>query len=199
MATPNRLTGSRVSFRNGGHRPRVRSVGGPRRRRSWPLAVSRRRGVGVRLGTRQATARQPAGRSDARGDATSQLVELRREYFVPNTYEDWSAYMTVEAAQRVVAFYIMLGVAVVPMTIISLLVFGLLLDLVSGGFVTSASISGSAGIDLSVLAPVVIFSTGKAVVDWSRRTVGIRTDTDGLVGWFTPENLHLREWEQERR
>jgi len=130
---------------------------------------------------------------------TSQLVELRREYFVPNTYEDWSAYMTVEAAQRVVAFYIMLGVAVVPMTIISLLVFGLLLDLVSGGFVTSASISGSAGIDLSVLAPVVIFSAGKAVVDWSRRTVGIRTDTDGLVGWFTPENPHLREWEQERR
>jgi hypothetical protein len=85
------------------------------------------------------------------------------------------------------------------MTIISLLVFGLLLDLVSGGFVTSASISGSAGIDLSVLAPVVIFSAGKAVVDWSRRTVGIRTDTDGLVGWFTPENPHLREWEQERR
>lgn len=130
---------------------------------------------------------------------TSQLAELRREYFAPNTYEDWSAYMTVEAAQRVVAFYIMLGVVVVPVTIIGLLLLGILLDLVLGGFVIPDSAGGSAGIDLSILAPVVVFSAGKAVVDWSRRLVGIRTDSDGLAGWFTPENPHLREWEQERR
>lgn len=126
---------------------------------------------------------------------TSQLAELRREYFVPKTYEDWSAYMTVEAAQRVVAFYLVLGVAVVPVTIIGLLLIGLLFDAVVGGFV----VSGSTGIDLSVLAPVVVFSAGKAVVDWSRRAVGIQTDADGLAGWFPPENPRLREWEQERR
>jgi hypothetical protein len=130
---------------------------------------------------------------------TSQLAELRREYFVPDTYEDWSAYMTVEAAQRVVAFYILLCVAVVPVTIIGLLVLGLLLDLVLGGVAIPSSAGGSAGIDLAVLAPVVVFSAGKAVVDWSRRAVGIRTDAGGLAGWFTPENPHLREWEQERR
>jgi len=130
---------------------------------------------------------------------TSQLAELRREYFVPNTYENWSAYMTVEAAQRVVAFYILLGVAVVPVTIIGLVALGLLLDLVLGGVAIPSSAGESAGIDLAVLAPVVVFSAGKAVVDWSRRTVGIRTDADGLAGWFTPENPHLREWEQERR
>lgn len=130
---------------------------------------------------------------------TSQLAELRREYFLPNTYENWSAYMTVEAAQRVVAFYILLGVAVVPVTIIGLVVLGLLLDMVLGGVAIPSSAGGSAGIDLAVLAPVVVFSAGKAVVDWSRRTVGIRTDADGLAGWFTPENPHLREWEQERR
>ena len=130
---------------------------------------------------------------------TSQLAELRREYFLPNTYENWSAYMTVEAVQRVVAFYILLGVAVVPVTIIGLVVLGLLLDPVLGGVAIPSSAGGSAGIDLAVLAPVVVFSAGKAVVDWSRRTVGIRTDADGLAGWFTPENPHLREWEQERR
>jgi hypothetical protein len=129
----------------------------------------------------------------------SQLAELRREYFVPNTYEDWSAYMTVEAAQRVVALYIVLGVAVVPVAIIGLLLVGLLLDLILGGFVIPAPAGGSASIDLGVLAPVVVFSAGKTVVDWSRRTVGIQTDADGLAGWFTPENPHLREWEQERR
>ncbi|KOX94037.1 hypothetical protein AMS69_08970 [Haloarcula rubripromontorii] len=129
---------------------------------------------------------------------TSQLAELRREYFAPRTYEDWSAYMTVEAAQRVVAFYIMLAIVVVPVTIIGLLVFGFILDLVFGGLVIPAAAGGAAGVDLSVFAPVVVFSAGKAVVDWSRRAVGIRTDADGLAGWFTPENPHVREWEQER-
>jgi len=130
---------------------------------------------------------------------TSQLAELRREYFVPNTYEDWSAYMTIEAAQRVVAFYILLGVAVVPVTIIGVLVLGLLLDPALDGVVIPGSVGGTAGVDLSVLAAVVVFAAGKAVVDWSRRSVGIRADAGGLAGWFTPENPHLREWEQERR
>jgi hypothetical protein len=65
--------------------------------------------------------------------------------------------------------------------------------------VVSGSVSGSVGINLSALAPVVVFSAGKAAVDWSRRAVGIQTGADGLAGWFTPENPHLREWEQERR
>lgn len=130
---------------------------------------------------------------------TSQLAELRREYFAPNTYEDWSAYMTIEAAQRVVAFYIVLGVAVVPVTIIGILVLGLLLDPALDGVVIPGSVGGTAGADLSVLAAVVVFAAGKAAVDWSRRSVGIRADAGGLAGWFTPENPHLREWEQERR
>ena len=130
---------------------------------------------------------------------TSQLAELRREYFAPNTYEDWSAYMTIEAAQRVVAFYIVLGVAVVPVTIIGILVLGLLLDPALDGVVIPGSMGGTAGADLSVLAAVVVFAAGKAAVDWSRRSVGIRADAGGLAGWFTPENPHLREWEQERR
>ena len=130
---------------------------------------------------------------------TSQLAELRREYFAPNTYEDWSAYMTIEAAQRVVAFYIVLGVAVVPVTIIGILVLGLLLDPALDGVVVPGSVGGTAGADLSVLAAVVVFAAGKAAVDWSRRSVGIRADAGGLAGWFTPENPHLREWEQERR
>jgi len=130
---------------------------------------------------------------------TSQLAELRREYFAPNTYEDWSAYMTIEAAQRVVAFYIVLGVAVVPVTIIGILVLGLLLDPTLDGVVIPGSVGGTAGADLSVLAVVVVFAAGKAAVDWSRRSVGIRADAGGLAGWFTPENPHLREWEQERR
>lgn len=130
---------------------------------------------------------------------TSQLAELRREYFAPNTYEDWSAYMTIEAAQRVVAFYIVLGVAVVPVTIIGILILGLLLDPALDGVVIPGSMGGTAGADLSVLAAVVVFAAGKAAVDWSRRSVGIRADAGGLAGWFTPENPHLREWEQERR
>lgn len=130
---------------------------------------------------------------------TSQLAELRREYFAPNTYEDWSAYMTIEAAQRVVAFYIVLGVAVVPVTIIGILILGLLLDPALDGVVVPGSVGGTAGADLSVLAAVVVFAAGKAAVDWSRRSVGIRADAGGLAGWFTPENPHLREWEQERR
>lgn len=130
---------------------------------------------------------------------TSQLAELRREYFAPNTYEDWSAYMTIEAAQRVVAFYIVLGVAVVPVTIIGILLLGLLLDPALDGVVIPGSVGGTAGADLSVLAAVVVFAAGKAAVDWSRRSVGIRADAGGLAGWFTPENPHLREWEQERR
>lgn len=130
---------------------------------------------------------------------TSQLAELRREYFAPNTYEDWSAYMTIEAAQRVVAFYIVLGVAVVPVTIIGILILGLLLDPALDGVVIPGSVGGTAGADLSVLAAVVVFAAGKAAVDWSRRSVGIRADAGGLAGWFTPENPHLREWEQERR
>jgi hypothetical protein len=129
---------------------------------------------------------------------TSQLAELRREYFLPNTYESWSAYMTVEAAQRVVAFYIVLGVAVVPVTIIGLLLLGLLLEQALGGVVIPGSAGGAAGGELSVLAPVVVFAAGKAVVDWSRRSVGIRADAGGLAGWFTPENPHVQEWEQER-
>lgn len=130
---------------------------------------------------------------------TSQLAELRREYFAPNTYEDWSAYMTIEAAQRVVAFYIVLGVAVVPVTIIGILILGLLLDPALDGVVIPGSMGGTAGADLSVLVAVVVFAAGKAAVDWSRRSVGIRADAGGLAGWFTPENPHLREWEQERR
>lgn len=130
---------------------------------------------------------------------TSQLAELRREYFAPNTYEDWSAYMTIEAAQRVVAFYIVLGVAVVPVTIIGILILGLLLDPALDGVVIPGSVGGTAGADLSVLVAVVVFAAGKAAVDWSRRSVGIRADAGGLAGWFTPENPHLREWEQERR
>ena len=130
---------------------------------------------------------------------TSQLAELRREYFAPNTYEDWSAYMTIEAAQRVVAFYIVLGVAVGPVTIIGIFLIGLLLDPALDGVVIPGSMGGTAGADLSVLAAVVVFAAGKAAVDWSRRSVGIRADAGGLAGWFTPENPHLREWEQERR
>lgn len=132
------------------------------------------------------------------GVCVAQVAELRRGYFAPNTYEDWSAYMTVEAAQRVLAFYIALGVVVVPVVIIGLLLLGLLFEPVLAGVVAPDSAGGSAGVDLSVLAPVVVFSAGKAIVDWSRRTVGIRADADGVVGLFTPENPRPREWERER-
>lgn len=132
------------------------------------------------------------------GVCVAQVAELRREYFAPNTYEDWSAYMTVEAAQRVLAFYIALGVVVVPVVIIGLLLLGLLFEPVLAGVVAPDSAGGSTGIDLSVLAPVVVFAAGKAMVDWSRRAVGIRADADGVAGLFTPENPRLHEWERER-
>ena len=113
----------------------------------------------------------------------SQAAELRREFFAARRYEEWSAYMTLEAAQRVVVFYVGVGLLAVPVSML--------------GAVGLAGALGGLGVDPVALAYVVPFSLAKAVVDRSRQLASDAADPSGFAGWFVPEDPRP-EWQRSR-
>ena len=121
-----------------------------------------------------------------------QLAEIRRTFFLPRRYEAWSAYMTVEAAQRVVVFYVAVGLLAVPVAFVGLLVGSALLgNAIAGGelVVPGAGPFGpAASVDPLVLAYVLSFALAKAVVDRSRRLASAQSDPSGFAAWFLPED-----------
>ena len=121
-----------------------------------------------------------------------QLAEIRRTFFVPRQYEAWSAYMTVEAAQRVVVFYVAVGLLAVPVAFVGLLVASALLgDAIAGSELVVPGVGPfrpAASVDPLVLAYVLSFALAKAVVDRSRRLASSRSNPTGFSAWFLPED-----------
>jgi hypothetical protein len=100
--------------------------------------------------------------------------------------------MTVEAAQRVVVFYVAVGLLAVPVAFVGLLVGSALLgNAIAGGelVVPGAGPFGPAtSVDPLVLAYVLSFALAKAVVDRSRRLASAQSDPSGFAAWFLPED-----------
>ena len=123
-----------------------------------------------------------------------QLAEIRRTFFLPRRYEAWSAYMTVEAAQRVVVFYVAVGLLAVPVAFVGFLVGSALLgDAIAGGELVVPGVGPfrpAARVDPLVLAYVLSFALAKAVVDRSRRLASAQSDPSGFAAWFLPEDPH---------
>jgi hypothetical protein len=121
-----------------------------------------------------------------------QLAEIRRTFFFPRQYEAWSAYMTVEAAQRVVVFYVAVGLLAVPVAFVGLLVGPALLgDAIAGSELVVPGVGPfrpAASVDPLVLAYVLPFALAKATVDRSRRLASSRSDPTGFTAWFLPED-----------
>ena len=121
-----------------------------------------------------------------------QLAEIRRTFFLPRRYEAWSAYMTVEAAQRVVVFYVAVGLLAVPVALAGLLVGSALLkNAIAGGELVVPGVGPfrpAASVDPLVLAYVLSFALAKAVVDRSRRLASSRSNPTGFTAWFLPED-----------
>ena len=127
----------------------------------------------------------------------SQTVEIRREFFVTPRYEEWSSYMTLEAAQRVVTFYLCVGMVAVPLSF-------LVLVLVSGVFgrigidpAALGPLRPAGNVDATTLAFVVPFALAKTVVDRSRRLAFDEAGPSGFAGWFMPDDPRP-EWQHER-
>ncbi|QKG93903.1 hypothetical protein HPS36_13925 [Halorubrum salinarum] len=125
------------------------------------------------------------------GVCGAQVAEVRREFFAERAYEEQSPYMVVEAAQRVVFFYVVIGMlTVVPVTFGIFVVEGALapglLDRVGDAF-------GVGAVLLPYLLPITL---AKAVVEWGRRRAFSEDDPDGVATWFTGEDPR-REWKKE--
>lgn len=139
-----------------------------------------------------AVATTPSVLLAAVGVSLGQLAELRRTFFVSRRYETWSPYMTVEAAQRVVVFYVAVGLLAVPVAFVGLLVSSALLDgVTAGGEIAVPGVGpfrSAASVDPLVLAYVLSFALAKAVVDRSRRLASARADPTGFAAWFLPED-----------
>ena len=125
------------------------------------------------------------------GVCGAQVAEVRREFFAERAYEERSPYMVVEAAQRVVFFYFVIGmVTVVPVT------FGLfaieaalapgLLDGVADAF----------GVEVLLLPYLLPIALAKATVEWGRRRAVREADPDGVATWFSGEDPR-REWKRD--
>lgn len=127
----------------------------------------------------------------ALGVCGAQVAEVRREFFVECAYEDQSPYMVVEAAQRVVFFYIVIGMlTVVPVT------FGIFVveaALAPGLF---DGLADAFGVEILLLPYLLPIALAKTVVEWSRRRAFHEDDPDGIATWFTGEDPR-REWKKE--
>ena len=125
------------------------------------------------------------------GVCLAQIAEVRREFFAERAYEEQSPYMVVEAAQRVVFFYIVIGMLAVPAVTVALLAVQALAG--SGAFDAVAAVVGPGAILLPYLLPIAF---AKATVEWSRRRAFHESDPDGIATWFTGEDPR-REWKKE--
>ena len=125
------------------------------------------------------------------GVCLAQVAEVRRDFFAERAYEEQSPYMVVEAAQRVVFFYIVIGMLAVPAVTVALLV----VQAVAGAaaFDAVAAVVGPGAILLPYLLPIAL---AKATVEWSRRRAFREDDPDGVATWFTGEDPR-REWKKE--
>ncbi|WP_434522081.1 DUF6498-containing protein [Halorubrum sp. AS12] len=125
------------------------------------------------------------------GVCFAQVAEVRREFFAERAYENQSPYMVVEAAQRVVSFYLTIGMLAVPAVAVALIsveaVFG------SGTLDAVAGALGPGAVLLPFLIPVTL---AKTVVEWSRRRAFREDDPEGIATWFTGEDPR-REWKKD--
>ncbi|KOX97131.1 DUF6498-containing protein [Halorubrum tropicale] len=125
------------------------------------------------------------------GVCGAQVAEVRREFFAQRAYEDQSPYMVVEAAQRVVFFYFVIGtLTVVPVTAV---IFAIEAALAPGLLDRVGDAFGVGAVLLPYLLPITL---AKAVVEWGRRRAFREDDPDGVATWFTGEDPR-REWKKE--
>jgi hypothetical protein len=125
------------------------------------------------------------------GVCGAQVAEVRREFFAERAYEERSPYMVVEAAQRVVFFYFVVGMlTVVPVTFG---IFAVEAALAPGLLDGVADVAGVEVLLLPYLLPIAL---GKALVEWSRRRAFREDDPDGVATWFTGEDAR-REWKKD--
>ena len=124
------------------------------------------------------------------GVCGAQVAEVRREFFADRAYEERSPYMVVEAAQRVVFFYIAIGLlTVVPVTFG---IFAVEAALAPGLLDGLADAFGAEVLLLPYLLPITL---AKATVEWGRRRAVREDDPDGVATWFTGEDPR-REWKK---
>ena len=129
----------------------------------------------------------------ALGVCGAQVAEVRREFFADRAYEERSPYMVVEAAQRVVLFYIVIGLlTVVPVTFG---IFAIEAALAPGLLDGLADAFGAEVLLLPYLLPITL---AKATVEWGRRRAVREDDPDGVATWFTGEDPR-REWKKEEK
>ncbi|WP_096393011.1 DUF6498-containing protein [Halorubrum trapanicum] len=126
----------------------------------------------------------------ALGVCLAQIAEVRREFFAERAYEEQSPYMVVEAAQRVVLFYLVIGLFSVPAVAVALLV---VQGLVGAG--TLDAVAAAVGPQAVLLPFLVPITLAKTLVEWSRRRAFREDDPDGIATWFTGEDPR-REWKQ---
>ncbi|OYR47127.1 DUF6498-containing protein [Halorubrum sp. Hd13] len=125
------------------------------------------------------------------GICGAQVAEVHREFLAERAYEERSPYMVVEAAQRVVFFYFVIGV-VTAVTVTAGLV-------AVEGFVAPGLIDATVdavGVEAVVLPYLLPITIAKATVEWSRRRAHREAEPDGIATWFTGEDPR-REWETE--
>ncbi|MFD1571937.1 DUF6498-containing protein [Halorubrum laminariae] len=127
----------------------------------------------------------------------SQAAEIRREFAVTPRYEEWSAYMILEAAQRVVVFYLCIGMVAVPISFLGLVVVAGLFRSLAVDPAALGPLAPAEGLDPFALAYVVPFALAKAAADRSRRIAFDEATPSGLAGWFAPEDPRP-EWQRER-
>lgn len=126
----------------------------------------------------------------ALGVCGAQVAEVRREFFAGRAYEEQSPYMVVEAAQRVVFFYFMIGI--VTMTAVTFGVFAIESSLAPG---LVDRVAEAFGVEVVVLPYLLPITLAKATVEWGRRRAVREDDPDGIATWFTGEDPR-REWKK---
>ena len=126
----------------------------------------------------------------ALGVCGAQAAAVYREFFAERAYEDRSPYMVVEAAQRVVFFYFVIGMLTV--TPVTIGVFVIEAALAPGLLDRVADAFGAEAVLLPYLLPIAL---AKATVEWGRRRAVREDDPDGVATWFTGEDPR-REWKK---
>jgi len=124
------------------------------------------------------------------GVCGAQVAEVRREFFAERAYEEQSPYMVVEAAQRVVFFYFVVGVLTVISVTAGIVVIEAALapGLLDG-------VAGAVGVETLLLPYLLPITLAKATVEWGRRRAAREDDPDGIATWFTGEDPR-REWKK---
>ncbi|ELZ61443.1 hypothetical protein C467_01456 [Halorubrum hochstenium ATCC 700873] len=127
----------------------------------------------------------------ALGVCGAQVAEVRREFLAERAYEERSPYMVVEAAQRVVFFYFMIGI--VTVTAVTFGIFAVEAAIAPGAL---DEIAEAFGVEVLLLPYLLPITLAKATVEWGRRRAFREDDPDGIATWFTGEDPR-REWKKE--